>query len=119
MRIQSQNIFFAKYNQKNICDRGRVMCVRVCSVMTAALLLSNCAIHPVPENVTGVDTYHIVRQIRWETREAAAQLVLRELRRLGTDHPDQAADPIAKALVVKYEADPELISTFTPNLFPG
>src|ERR1700722_16576707 len=95
------------------------MCVRVFPAAAAALLLSNCAIHPVPEDVTGVDTYHIVRQIRCETREAAAQLVLRELKRLGTDHPDQAADPIARTLVAKYEANPELISTFTPDLFPG
>jgi hypothetical protein len=95
------------------------MCVRLFAAVAAALLLSNCAIHPVPEDVTGVDTYHIVRQIRCETRAAAAKFVLRELRRLGSDHEDQAADPIAQSLVAQYEANPELISTFTPDLFPG
>jgi hypothetical protein len=95
------------------------MCVRLFAAVAATLLLSNCAIHPVPEDVTGVNTYHIVRQIRCETRAAAAKIVLRELRRLGTDHADQAADPIAQRLVAQYEADPESISTFSPNLFPG
>ncbi|MET4424223.1 hypothetical protein [Bradyrhizobium sp. RT3a] len=89
------------------------------SPLPAALLLSNCAIHPVPEDVTGVNTYNIVRQIRCETREAAAKFVLRELKRLGSDHEDQAADPIAQSLIAQYEANPELISTFTPDLFPG
>lgn len=95
------------------------MCVRSFAAIGAASLLSNCAIHPVPEDVTGVNTYHIVRQIRCETREAAAKFVLRELKRLGSDHEDQAADPIARSLVDQYEANPELISTFTPDLFPG
>jgi hypothetical protein len=95
------------------------MCVRLFAAVAATLLLSNCAIHPVPEDVTGVDTYHIVRQIRCETREAAAKFLMRELKRLGSDHADQAADPIAQGLVAKYEANPELISTFTPDLFPG
>jgi hypothetical protein len=95
------------------------MCIRLVAAVAAALLLSNCAIHPVPEDVTGVDTYHIVRQIRCETRAAAADLVLRELKRLGTDNEEQAADPIARRLVAQYEADPEAISSFSPNLFPG
>lgn len=95
------------------------MCVRVLPAIAAAMVLSSCAIHPVPEDVTGVTTFQIVKQIRCETREAAAQLVLKELRRLGTDHPDQAAEPIAKALVEKYDADPDLISTFTPDVFPA
>lgn len=95
------------------------MCVRPFPVLAASLLLCNCAIHPVPEDVTGVNTYHIVRQIRCETREAAAKFVLRELKRLGSDHEDQAADTIAQSLVGQYEANPELISTFTPDLFPG
>jgi hypothetical protein len=85
------------------------------AAIAEALLLSNCAIHPVPEDVTGVDTYHIVRQIRCETRAAAAALVLRELRREALE----GEDPIATRLVAKYEADPELISTFRPDLFPG
>jgi hypothetical protein len=95
------------------------MCIRPFAAITAVLLLSNCAIHPVPQDVTGVDTYHIVRQIRCETRAAAIALVIKELRRLGTDNDEQAANPIARRVVTQYEADPESISSFNPNVFPN
>ena len=38
----------------------------------AGATLSGCAIHPLPEDVTGLDTYAIVMQIRCEAREAIA-----------------------------------------------
>jgi hypothetical protein len=38
----------------------------ICLVVSA----SGCAIHPLPEDVTGVSTYHIVRRIRCEARQA-------------------------------------------------
>jgi hypothetical protein len=81
----------------------------------AALLLSGCALHPVPEDVTGVDTYHIVRQIRCETREAAAEFVIKELRRLATEGGDQ----IAQRIVADYDENPETISNFNPAVFRG
>ncbi|VIO69007.1 hypothetical protein [Bradyrhizobium ivorense] len=95
------------------------MFVRIFAASAAALLLSNCAIHPVPEDVTGVNTYHIARQIRCETREAALQFLLRQLGRLATDHPDQPADPIARQVLDDYEANPDSISRFTPERFRG
>src|SRR5215471_15069674 len=95
------------------------MCNRPIVAAAAALLISGCALHPVPEDVTGVDTYHIVRQIRCETREAVKEVVLNELKRLATDHEDQPGDPIARRLLLRYESDPESISTFEPKLFPG
>jgi hypothetical protein len=95
------------------------MCIRLVAAVAAALALSNCAIHPVPQDVTGVTTYQIVRQIRCETRAAAIALVIKELRRLGTDNEEQAANPIARHVVARYEADPESISSFSPNLFPN
>jgi len=78
-----------------------------------------CAIHPLPEDVTGVDTYHIVRQIRCETRETLKSFVIIWLNDLGRDHPGQAGDEIARKLALQYESDPESISGFGPNLFPG
>ncbi len=90
------------------------MCIRFFAAVAAALLLSACSIHPLPEDVTGVNTYHIVRQIRCETRAAAIAVILRVLRREA-----DGGDPIAQRLVDKYDADPESISTFNPNLFPG
>ena len=95
------------------------MYLRPFAAVAAVSLLSGCAIHPVPEDVTGVTTYHIVRQIRCETREAAREFVLRELKRLASGDEDQRADPIAQRLVLQYESDPESISTFRPELFPG
>jgi hypothetical protein len=95
------------------------MYVRPFAAVAAVSLLSGCAIHPVPEDVTGVNTYHIVRQIRCETREAAKEFLLKELRRLAADHEDQPGDPIAQRVVAEYEADPDALSNFRPELFLG
>jgi hypothetical protein len=87
---------------------------------TAAFLLAGCAIHPVPEDVTGVTTYQIARQIRCETREAAKERVLTEIRTLAEGSPYQAGDPVAQRLLARYGGDDgEDISTFSPALFPG
>jgi hypothetical protein len=89
----------------------------------AAALLSGCAIHPLPEDVTGVDTYEIVRQIRCETFEAARQYVIRNLARLAAGGPanelgePQPGNLLAQQLVEKYEANPYEIRTFSPTLF--
>jgi hypothetical protein len=85
----------------------------------AVLLLAGCALHPVPEDVTGVDTYHIVRQIRCETRQATAEFVIRELRKLAEGGEAQQGNPIAQRIVAAYDADPESISNFTPSVFAG
>jgi hypothetical protein len=46
----------------------------VCVVLPIALLgLGACAIHPVPEDVTGVRTTQIVHRIRCEAREAVGE----------------------------------------------
>jgi len=92
------------------------------SAAAAALslsLFSGCAIHPLPEDVTGVDTYHIVRQIRCETREALRKMVIDWLRDLGTDHPSQPADLHARELADLYETDPDAFSDFGPQVLPG
>ena len=39
-------------------------------------LLVGCAIHPLPEDYSGVPTSHIVRQIRCETREAVIDFII-------------------------------------------
>jgi hypothetical protein len=38
--------------------------------LAAVVWLAGCAIHPLPDDVTGVTTYNIVRQIRCEARQA-------------------------------------------------
>jgi hypothetical protein len=95
------------------------MFIRILAASAAAFLLANCSIHPLPEDVTGVNTYHIARQIRCETREAALQFLLRQLTRLATDHDDQPADPIARQVLEDYAANPDSISNFNPDRFPG
>lgn len=95
------------------------MCVRLIAVVAASLLLTNCAIHPVPEDVTGVTTYEIARQIRCETREAAKDRVLTEIRTLAMGSPYQAGDLRAQQLLARHEGDREDISTFRPGLFAG
>lgn len=95
------------------------MYIRSFAAIVAVLLLCGCSIHPVPEDVTGVTTYHIARQIRCETREAVKEFLLRELRNFANGNENVPGDPKAQQLVAKYEADPEAISTFKPDLFPG
>ncbi|MBI3760143.1 MAG: hypothetical protein HY269_10395 [Deltaproteobacteria bacterium] len=64
-----------------------------------------------PEDVTGVSTYHIVRQIRCETRETLRKTVITWLGR--SDHP------LPQRLSLQYQEDPALIRTFHYNLFKG
>jgi hypothetical protein len=72
-------------------------------------LFSGCAIHPLPEDVTGVSTYHIVRQIRCETRDTVRKIVIKWLSRLD--------DPLAQKLAAQYESDPASIRGFSYKLF--
>ena len=90
----------------------------VCAFAALSLLLG-CAIHPVPEDVTGVDTYDIVRQIRCETREAIRKAVIDWLTDLGQDHESQPGVPLARKLALQYANEPDSISTFHANLFKG
>jgi hypothetical protein len=38
--------------------------VRALNIASIALLVTGCTIHPLPEDVTGVSTFNIVKQIR-------------------------------------------------------
>jgi hypothetical protein len=91
------------------------MNIRLLAGISSLLLFSGCAIHPVPEDVTGVNTYHIVRQIRCETRTAVIDFLLQQLHQ----HADNAGDPIARKILERYQSNPESINSFTPALFPG
>jgi hypothetical protein len=88
------------------------------STAAAALsvsLFSGCAIHPVPEDVTGVTTPSIVKQIRCETRDAARAAILRYLEDLAL-----AGNVRAQALLSQYEANREDMVNFDyKRAFPG
>lgn len=95
-------------------------------VLTAAIVsagLGGCAIHPLPEQVAGVDTPHIVRQIRCETRDAVKATLLDFLRFIGSGLfaglPEGGRDPVADRLVALYEEQPELMDKFNSSYFPG
>jgi hypothetical protein len=98
---------------------GEIMFKYLVSVFVALVLLSACSIHPLPEDVAGVDTYHIVRQIRCETRESIRTLIVTWLDDLAKDREGRPGDPIARKLALQYESDPESIAKFSPDLFPG
>jgi len=98
---------------------GALRLERRSAALAALLLLGGCAIHPVPEDVTGVTTYEIARQIRCETREAAKDRVLTYIRTLAMGSPYQAGDLRAQQLLARYDGDREDISTFRPELFAG
>jgi len=92
------------------------MFIRSVAAIATALVMTGCAIHPEPQDVTGVSTAHIVRQIRCETRDAARELIRRELDRLAT----YGKNPVAQNLLAEYEADPERMSDFDPvRSFPA
>lgn len=50
-----------------------------------SLMAGGCAIHPLPEDVTGVPTYHIVRQIRCEARAAVISSAINGLKNYTPD----------------------------------
>lgn len=88
----------------------KVFCIAVIAV---SFLAGGCAIHPLPEDVTGVSTYHIVRQIRCEARDTLKQIVIIWLHRLGKQ------SVLAEQLASQYESDPASIAGFHYNLFKG
>jgi hypothetical protein len=95
-------------------------------ILTAAVVsasLGGCAIHPLPEQVTCVDTPHIVRQIRCETREAVKSTLMDFLASIAdgrfAGYPEGVRNPIADHLLALYAENPELMDTFNSSLFPG
>jgi hypothetical protein len=82
----------------------------IVAAAAAALLMSGCAIHPVPEDVTGLATSDIVKQIRCETRDAARGVIRKYLGYMATQH-----DPAGQALLEKFEADPDSMVYFNPE----
>jgi len=85
------------------------------AAVALSIVATGCAIHPLPEDVTGVDTYHIVRQIRCEARDALRTIVIEWLAKLAAKTSDQ----LLQQLALQYESNPASINTFHYNLFKG
>lgn len=77
----------------------------------ASLGISGCAIHPVPEDVTGVRTYYIVRQIRCEARAAIIDSAI------GWLTNSDKVDPAAREIGFKLKDGIIPIEKFGPGLF--
>jgi hypothetical protein len=72
-------------------------------------LFCGCSIHPLPDDVSGVSTPTIVRQIRCEARDTIRKRVIQWLSGLN--------DPLPKKLAMQYENDPASIRNFHYDLF--
>jgi hypothetical protein len=84
--------------------------------MAASLLVSGCSIRPLPEDVTGVNTYHIVRQIRCEAREKLIRTVISYMEYMAAEHPNIE---VFARLASQYTSNRESIRSFNYNLFKG
>lgn len=82
-------------------------------VIAASFWLASCAIHPLPEDVTGVSTYDIVRQIRCEARAAIIDQAITWL-----TSPENT-DAEAKQIGLEFQNHTRPIETFNYTLFKG
>jgi len=88
--------------------------MRALGTFCASLLLAGCAIHPLPEDVAGVGTADIVKQIRCESREALVGVIMEKL-----DDWARAGSDEAARLLEDYRQHPDKIADFGPGSFPG
>jgi hypothetical protein len=90
---------------------------RICAGVAIAFTAAGCAIHPLPEDVSGVPTYAIVRQIRCETRQAIIDNALGWI----TNEQNQIegkVDPASRAIGLEFQ-NGRPIQQFSPKLFKG
>jgi hypothetical protein len=87
--------------------------VKVIFLLLCALLVASCAIRPLPEQVTGLTTFDIVKQVRCETREAAFNILVN-----GIANNNYFGEP-AQAIAEGFRNRPELMHEFKPALFAG
>ena len=81
------------------------------AVSALCLGSAGCAIHPLPEDVTGVETYFIVRQIRCETRQAVFDTAV------GWLTHDEKVDPVSRAIGLEFADGTRRFETLSPKLF--
>lgn len=83
---------------------------RLYAVLISATYLAGCAIHPLPEDVTGVKTIDIVRSIRCEARDALRGKIIAFLDQVG-------GDPAATKYGALLRGDPALWAKFNDRWF--
>jgi hypothetical protein len=82
--------------------------------LCCSLLVAGCAIRPLPEHVTGVTTYNIVRQIRCETRQAVFETFIDAM----IKNPDTFNES-AQRIALQFQDDPASMYKLNPTLFTG
>jgi len=101
---------------------ARRLAHRVLAASAFGFLIAGCSVHPLPEDVTGLSTYNIVRQIRCETRQAVIGSALRFLtddaNYKGKKVDDNSRD-IGLKLATAYKLNPSSISNFDPKRLTG
>jgi hypothetical protein len=81
--------------------------------IAAVVWLAGCAIHPLPDDVTGVTTYDIVRRIRCEARQAVFDFAIDWL--TGPKDPD----PDAREIGRQFKEGLRPVHEFSYKLFKG
>jgi hypothetical protein len=81
--------------------------------MVFSFSVASCAIHPLPEDYSGVSTKDIVRQIRCEARKSLIDMALNFLSR--GDGNNESSRLIAE----QFRSGSRSISEFSPKLFKG
>jgi hypothetical protein len=84
------------------------------SPFSCALLVASCATRPLPEQVTGITTFNIVKQIRCETREAVFNTLVKAL----ADNPRVFGES-AQKVAEEFRGHSELMGQLKPTLFRG
>ena len=84
--------------------------VRCAALVGASLLSAGCAIHPVPQDVTGMKTRDIVRSVRCEARDALRAKLLAFLAQVG-------GDPSATKYAALLQDDRALWAKFNDHWF--
>jgi hypothetical protein len=90
-----------------------------------ATAIAGCAVHPLPNDVTGLSTNIIVRQIRCETREAVIDSILGFLTNdanfhsAGRQKVDAPSRAVGLSFSDEYARDRLSISRFHPRLLTG
>lgn len=91
---------------------------RIVSAALLSTIFSGCAIHPLPEDVTGLTTYEIVRQIRCEARQGIFDLAIGWLT-ADVNLADGKVDPASRRIGLEFAEHLRPIQTFNPKLFKG
>ncbi|MGB3489826.1 MAG: hypothetical protein WBA62_17165 [Xanthobacteraceae bacterium] len=97
--------------------RGNVGWAIFVALIDAGLVLSGCAIQPLPEDYTHVPTYTIARQIRCEARQAAIDSIINYLTK--DHHVDSTSRKLGEQLKWQYDQNHNAIATFNTATLRG